>query len=167
MIHLSTGINPVYELCMDHSTVMAQVLHSRHDINDGEMLELHRFLLVGLVQLMNFGELAIYLMIWRSASGQDRSLLRSGMLSPDKIVIRCRKNAITFTGQVITFVSKLVFMAAFIFTIRIGGSTLVERSTIPLLVTVQSSLSSLVMFITSPELRRYYFSWRAFWSAWT
>ncbi len=117
----------------------------------------HRSILVGLVQFMNLGELVMYLVIWRSASRQDKSLLKSGMLSTEKIAGRSQKNVITFTGQLVGFVCRLVFMLAFIITIKLKGNT-IERSVFPLLVSVESTLISAVMLITSPEMRRHYFS---------
>ncbi len=151
------GIDPVYELCSGQTTIMAEILHPTSD-NDEIILKLHRFLLVALVLWMNISELAMYLNIWRNASIRDEDLFKTGVLSADKIAGRNRKNAITLTGQAVSFATQLAFMVIFLLIIRTGWAPF-ERSTFPILVPIQSSLISLVMFLASPELRKHYLSW--------
>ena len=82
------------------------------------------------------------------------------IFSLQAIKSRTKKNVITLTGQIISFVLEILIpLICELLLTKFGsnGYIIIEPAGIPIIVIFGTTLIAVAQFITSPELRRFYF----------
>ena len=81
------------------------------------------------------------------------------IFSLQAIKSRTKKNVITLTGQIISFVLEILIpLICELLLTKFGSNAyIIEPAGIPIIVIFGTTLIAVAQFITSPELRRFYF----------
>ena len=107
-----------------------------------------------LVQILILLEFACYIVLFCSLSKKNKSLFN--ILQEDIFKKKAKKNAITFTGQAITFtieVTYTIIAQLLIHYGKVGG--FFEHGAIPCALLVMMAAVTSSQILTTPELRRF------------
>ena len=148
------GSSNTDEFCRGYTTKMAHVLmnQSQEEKDRGKSL-LHASILFG--QSFIILEFICYLVLFFSLREQNKSFFK--ILQSDVLEKRAKKNAITFTGQALTFVIEVAFsvlMQVLIHFGKVGG--FFEPAALPCAnIGLMAAITSFQV-LSSPELRRFF-----------
>jgi len=149
------GSASLYEFCRGYTTKMAHILMQQTEetkVFGKQTLHIH----ISIVQAFIVLELVCYLIIYLGLRKQDKSIIK--LVQEDVLKKRAKKNAITFTGQVITFVVGVIYsmlMQVLIHYGTVGG--FFEPAALPCALIVVMAVITSSEILTSPELRRFIF----------
>ena len=107
-----------------------------------------------IIQTLICTEVTMYLVIFWGLHKQNKFQTRG--LPLETIKHRKKKNAITLTGQVLSFVVELCTSIIAQLLIMDNSFGILEPAAMTCLVIVITSTVSVLQFMTSPELRRFY-----------
>ena len=149
------GSVSLYEFCRGYTTKMAHVLMQQTEENKALGKQALQSLIL-MVQAFIVLELICYMIIYWSLRKQDKSIIK--FVQEDVLKKRAKKNAITFTGQVITFIVEVTYsmlMQVLIHYGTVGG--FFEPGALPCALMVVMAAIPSSEILTSPELRRFIF----------
>ena len=113
-----------------------------------------------IIQTLICTEVTMYLVIFWGLHKQNKFHTRG--LSLETIKHRNKKNAITLSGQVLSFVVELCTSIIAQLLIMDNSFGILEPAALTCWIIVITSTVSVLQFMTSPELRRFYIKWLLF-----
>ena len=147
------GSSNIIEFARGYSTKMAHILmRQSENRKDFGKESLHASIL--LVQTFIILEFACYIVLFCSLRKKNKSLFN--ILQEDILKKRAKKNAITFTGQAITFtieVTITIIAQLLIHYGKVGG--FFEHGAIPCALLVMMAAVTSSQILATPELRRF------------
>ncbi len=152
------GIAVSLEFCSGESQLMREILWIYNGGTEALKKEglSYQTRVIGLFMVLNLVEMGLYMILFWSIFKQDKSFAQKNVVSKDKVAARDRKNTITLTGQVLVFFVEL-FAAGFAgYQMNRKSESGIGRTAVPIMTSLVSTIISLINFVTSPELKKYY-----------
>ena len=143
----------MYQFCMNYSSEKANILNNYQDYPYHNLGKFLRSTAVFICQCLILGEVFIYCRIVYCLTKKNESMQSEGLITKNMQHQRYKKNVITLSGQIITFIVEILCSIFILFQVIYFDLT--DPSLMPLLVITVSSIISGTQFVSSPELRRY------------